>query len=332
MKKNLDAISIAGLIVFGFAWPGFPCTAQIASVDDWATVQRIVGRIHGVSKEPPANLVTPKFTDGALMGNGDIGVVTGDADRSQQTFRFGKSDFWGTQWDSGHNAPEVSILSFGTLTVSSSSSAPQANFPESGGIQVYSMDQGILHAEVSSTVRMGGRAVHIRSWTADGENVFVTEIWAEGTGGDAPGRTLPIAIDLSMPAPDAAPHVTPPAEAGNENGVLWVSRENDLTGAQDYKARGAVGIHLLGAGFSNIAHTGTRVTGTFTLKDNELVEIVTVFERCAHRTERSFHGGASENGFSPRGPDLRRRRESARTGSSRLVEAFLAEVVSFSCA
>jgi hypothetical protein len=212
------------------------------------------------------------------MGNGDIGVVAGDADRSQQTFRFGKSDFWGTHWNVGHNAPEVSILSFGTMTVSSPSSAPQATFPESGGVQVYRMDQDILHAEVSSTVQMAGRAVHMRSWTADGENVFVTEIWAEGTGGDVPGRTLPIAIDLSMPAPDAAPHVTMPAAAGNENGILWVSRENSLTGARDYRARGAIATRLLGAEFSSITHAGTRVTGTFTLKDNEPVEIVTAFE------------------------------------------------------
>jgi hypothetical protein len=278
MKKNQYTFAVAFLIALGFAWLPVRGAAQSASDADWATVQSIVGRIHGISTEPPANLVTPKFTAGALMGNGDIGVVAGDANRSQQTFRFGKSDFWGTHWNVGHNAPEVSILSFGTLTVSSPSSAPLVNFPESGGIQVYSMDQDILHAEVSSTVQMGGRAVHMRSWTADGENVFVTEIWAEGTGGDALGRTLPIAIDLCMPEPDAAPHVTLPASAGRGNGVLWISRENDLTGAQDYKARGAIAIHLLGAGFSNIAHAGTRVTGTFTLKDNEPVLIVTAFE------------------------------------------------------
>jgi hypothetical protein len=278
MKKNLCTLSAALSIVFGFAGAGVFCPAQSAPADDWATVQRIVGRIHGVSTEPPANLITPKYTSGALMGNGDIGVVAGDTEKTRQTFHFGKSDFWGSHWNVGHNAPEVSILSFGTLTISSPSTEPPTNFPESGGIQVYRIDQDILHAEVSSTVQMGGRAVHMRSWTADVENVFVTELWAEGTGGDMPGRTMPIAIDLSMPAPDSAPHMTVPAAAGNENGVLWVSRENSLTRAEDYKARGAVATHLLGADFSNITHAGTTVTGTFTLKDNEPVEIVTVFE------------------------------------------------------
>jgi hypothetical protein len=277
MKSKVYFVAGAWFLSSCLMW-GQSSAVQNNSDVDWAKVQRIVGRIHGISTEPPADLITPKFTSGALMGNGDLGVVAGDADRSRQTFRFGKSDFWGTHWNDRHNAPEVSILAFGTLTISSPSSAPPSNFPESGGLQAYRMDQDILHAEVSSTVQMGGRAVHMRSWTADGENVFLTEIWAEGTGGDALGRALPIDLDLSMPAPNAAPHVTLPAAAGNNNGALWISRENDLTGAQDYKVRGAVAIQLLGAGFSNIAIAGTHVTGTFTLKDNEPVRIVTVFE------------------------------------------------------
>jgi hypothetical protein len=70
-------------------------------------VQRIVGSIHGVSSAPPENLVAPKFSAGALMGNADVGVVAGDSNTSQQAFRFGKSDFWGTHWNEGHlmNSP-----------------------------------------------------------------------------------------------------------------------------------------------------------------------------------------------------------------------------------
>lgn len=255
------------------------CCSQSTISSDWATVERIVGPIHGVSLAPPDNLVTPKFTAGALMGNGDVGVVAGDPDESQQTFHFGKSDFWGTHWNDGHKAPEVSILSFGLLTISSpATAAQQANFPEAGGISSYRMDQDILHAEVTTTVRMDGRPVHMRSWLADGENVFVTEIWAEGTGGDPMDRSMPIAVRLAMPAPDAAPKMTVPAAAGNNNGVLWVSRENNLIGANDYKARGAIALHLLGATMTRIAQAGTSVTGEFTLTDNSPVKIITVFE------------------------------------------------------
>ncbi len=277
MKNHFVFLTVS-LFTLGLVGFASRCSAQSAPSGDWATLERIVGPIHGVSLAPPDNLVTPKFTSGALMGNGDVGVVAGDPDTSQQTFRFGKSDFWGTHWNDGHKAPEVSILSFGWLTISSPATALQANFPEAGGIPSYRMDQDILHAEVTTTVRMDGRPVHMRSWVADGENVFVTEIWAEGTGGDPIDRSMPIAVHLAMPAPDAAPHMTVPAAAGSENGVLWVSRENNLEGANDYKARGAIAVHLLGATMTNIAQAGAGVTGEFTLKDNQPVEIVMAFE------------------------------------------------------
>ena len=276
--NNRIFVFAASFVVAGLMCFTTRCCGQSATASDWATVERIVGPIHGVSLDPPGNLVTPKFTAGALMGNGDVGVVAGDSDTSQQTFRFGKSDFWGTHWNDGHKAPEVSILSFGSLTISSPATAPQANFPESGGLSGYRMDQDILHAEVTTTVRMDGRPVHMRSWLADGENVFLTEIWAEGTGGDPMDRSMPIAVHLAMPAPDAAPHMTVPAAAGSRNDVLWVSRENNLMGATDYKARGAIATRLLGATMTNIVPTGTSVTGEFTLKDNEPVVIVTAFE------------------------------------------------------
>jgi len=276
--KNRIAVFAVPFLALGVACFASRCGAQSANSGDWATVERIVGPIHGVSTSPPDNLITPKFTTGALLGNGDVGVVAGDSDTSQQTFRFGKSDFWGTHWNEGHKAPEVSILSFGWLTISSPATATQANFPEAGGISTYRMDQDILHAEVTTTVRMDGRPVHMRSWVADGENVFVTEIWTEGTGGDPINRSMPIAVHLAMPAPDAAPHMTVPAAAGSENDALWVSRENNLEGADDLKARGAIAVHLLGAAMTNIAQTGTGVTGEFRLTDNAPVEIVTVFE------------------------------------------------------
>src|ERR1700744_1691466 len=144
---------------------------SIRDSHDWATVEGIVGRIHGISTAPPSNLVTPKFTSGALMGNGDIGVVAGDTSTSQQLYWFGKSDFWGTHWNSRHNAPEVSILSLGSLTISSPATSTDS-------AAVYQVDQDILRAEVTTTLKFGGATVHLRSWTADDDNVFVTEVTA----------------------------------------------------------------------------------------------------------------------------------------------------------
>ena len=142
---------------------------SIRDSHDWVMVQSVVGRIHGISTAPPPNLVTPKFTSGALMGNGDVGVVAGDTSTSQQRYWFGKSDFWGTHWNSRHNAPEVSILSLGSLTISSPAIGADS-------AAVYRVDQDILHAKVTTTLRFGDATVHLQSWTADDDNVFVTEV------------------------------------------------------------------------------------------------------------------------------------------------------------
>ncbi len=89
------------------------------------------------------------------MGNGDIGVVAGDPLISQQSFWLGKSDFWGTHWNARHNAPEVSILSLGRLTISS---------PGEGAIEkrVSQVDQDILHARVRHNVEeVANTTVHL---------------------------------------------------------------------------------------------------------------------------------------------------------------------------
>ena len=98
-------------------------SSQVSShsaAQEWQRLEALLSRIHGQSTSVPENLITPKYTSGALMGNGDIGVVVaGDPLISQQSFWFGKSDFWGMHWNARHNAPEVSILSLGRLTISS---------------------------------------------------------------------------------------------------------------------------------------------------------------------------------------------------------------------
>ena len=114
---------------------------QRMDVHDWKWVRAIVGKIHGVSTSPPRGIVTNKYTSGALLGNEDISVVVGDTATDRQRFWLAKSDFWGSHWDAKHNAPEVSILSPGSLTLSSPDET-------SGSVAIYRVDQNILRAEV----------------------------------------------------------------------------------------------------------------------------------------------------------------------------------------
>ena len=260
--RTVSFLLLASLIVA----PTFAAQQSTDSAKDWGTLQPLLESIHGLSTVPPGNIVTPKYTAGALMGNGDIGVVAGGTTTSQR-FYFGKSDFWGTHWNVGHNAPEVSIISLGTLTVSSPATT-------GGADSVYRMDQDILNAEVLTTLKLGEATVHLRSWTADGENIFVTQIST-----DAGSSNVPLHLTLAMPAPDAVLHTTFPAAAGTKEGMLWVSRENNLDATTDYKARAAIAVRVLGANFSDAStEAPNSAVGSLTLKGGTPVWIVTVFE------------------------------------------------------
>ena len=242
-----------------------PAVAQSAGeAKDWLTLQAMLQQIHGISTAPPEKLVTPKYTTGALMGNGDIGVVAGDTTTSQR-FYFGKSDFWGTHWNTGHNAPEVSIISLGRMTISSTAKTVDAD-------AVYRMDQDILNAQVLTTLKLGDAVVHMRSWTADGENVFVTEVSTDPGSPD-----VPLQIDLSMPAPDAVPHTTFPAAAGGNHEMVWASRENNQDSPNDYKSRAAIAVRIVGGEPGDAKSDATSATEGFTLKAGKPAWIVTVF-------------------------------------------------------
>ena len=261
--RFLALVSLAALVSGGHA--------QTSQQLDWARVEAIVGPIHGISTEPPKNVITPKFTSGALMGNGDIGVVAGGPTMTEQRFSFGKSDFWGTHWNTGHNAPEVSILQLGSLTLTS----PGVT---SGGEKDYRVDQDILHAQVLTKLRLGSALIHLRSFTADDDNVFLTEVTT-----DVPSAQLQ--LNLAMPAPVPNAHMTYPSAVGANAGMIWATRENDLTKPDDYKARAAIAVRLVGANFDNEFPAPDSVAASFTVKAGKPVWIVAAFDSDARMNQ-----------------------------------------------
>jgi hypothetical protein len=226
---------------------------------DWASVRALLSGIKGVATTPPAHLVTTHFTDGMLMGNGDIGVAAGGTTSTEQ-FKFGKSDLWGSSLNPGRNRLENSVLALGGLTLSSPT-------PSVDPASVYRMEQDILNAEVRTTMRLGTTVVSMRSWTADSDDVFVTEL-SSAAGSDP----VTISADLGVPA-------TPiyPAGAGVTGGALWVTRETNLTGATDYHARAAIALGLQGSSFQGPASTANDASGSFVLQPGRTVRLVAAF-------------------------------------------------------
>jgi hypothetical protein len=264
----MNTMTIRSCIFLGLAL-ALPCSLnaqQSIATADWARLRAILERIHGVSTAPPKNVVTPKYTSGALMGNGDIGIVAGGETTDLQRFYFGKSDFWGTHWNTGHNAPEVSILSLGTLTVSSADAVP-------GDPSAYLVDQDILNAQVLSTLKVGRSTIHMRSWTADTANIFVTELSLSPGSPDAH-----LQVALAMPATPPNSHMTFPAAGGARDGILWATRENDLHGDKDYKARVGIATGLIGSSFNDLKPGPNGPIATLTLTAAKSIWLVTAFE------------------------------------------------------
>src|SRR5262249_10930144 len=129
---------------------------------------------------------------------------------TSQKFYFGKSDFWGTAWNSGHQTLVTAILSLGSLTVSSPQTSPNPG-------PVYKMTQDILNAEVRSTVQLGGANVDMRSYVASTNGDFITEL---SSPSGSPTVTLNVA--LGMPGPDS--HTSYPTTVGSSGGTIFATR------------------------------------------------------------------------------------------------------------
>ena len=255
--------------------------------DDWTAIQSFLSKIKGVTTTPIKGVVDDRFTAGMLMGNGDFGVVAGDT-TSQQKFYFGKNDFWGSAPDDTHPEFRPGVLSVGGLTISSPT-------PSTDPDSVYRMEQDILHAQVTTTMRLGNTIVTMRSWTADADNVFITEF--SSAAGSQP---VPVAVQLWIPPSKFYPYTS-----GVTDGTLWITRANNFSGPNEFVARAAIAICLIGAQFSSPTSADGTATGTFTLKPGAPVRLVAVVRNDA-RT-------------GPTGPSMDALRQSAAAAAARLT-------------
>src|SRR4051794_37584588 len=151
--------------------------------DDWAKLQDILKDIYGTVTLPLkiSDLDKGSYTTGQLMGNGDIGAIAAGVSTTSQQFYFGKNDFWGTLHAQGTSVKDnQGILSGGGLDI----------FPTTGAGSnadaKFNMKQDIQNAEVVTNMQLrdntGADAdIQMHSWTADTDNVFVTEVTNNGS-------------------------------------------------------------------------------------------------------------------------------------------------------
>jgi hypothetical protein len=224
---------------------------------EWTELRELLGNIKGIATAPPADIVTDKFTTGALLGNGDIGAVAGDTTTTQK-FYFSKGDFLGVFPNLSKNRYENAVLPIGSLVISSPETTTET---AADAASAYRLEQDILNAEVTTTLKLGDTVVQMRSWLADGDNVFVTEF-------SSPPRARPVTIraELQEPQSDAFP-----ASAGVTESLPWITREND--DRTEVKSRVALAMRLIGGVFSSTESKGTAASGSFTLQPGATVTL-----------------------------------------------------------
>jgi hypothetical protein len=197
--------------------------AEIA-VDLPARVPKYVG----VYAQPPntvgsldPHIHAYRIPDGPLMGNGDVAVAVGGT-ATEQTFYLSKSDL------------SQSARGVGGLTISFQDATANDLPAEASN---YRQEQDLYKAEVRSVIPLRQATVKMRSWTADGENVLVTEAWTE------PAAPVGISIRLWSHTDRST------SQAGAENGVIWSTREMNATigtTKQPFVSKVAVATRIMG--------------------------------------------------------------------------------------
>ncbi|MBD3003936.1 hypothetical protein [Streptomyces sp. 5-10] len=225
---------------------------------DWDTLGNLLSGYAGHWTSPPATTdpdrLTNKMTDGALLGNGELGVVVG-GDRNTLRLYLGKNDFWTSPGADGAHP-----IALGGLTLRKVSG--------SDGGTAYEMTQDILNAEVRTELTVNSVPVRTHTFVADSADIVVTEVSTTGTA----------EVRLALDAWTKSGASQYPAKSGTEGSTLWAERSTESASSSQWVSRMGLATKVIGASVS----TGTNSTGTsiavFTLKPGETVTIVSAVE------------------------------------------------------
>ncbi|MGP3982511.1 glycosyl hydrolase family 95 catalytic domain-containing protein [Streptomyces sp. KR80] len=136
----------------------------------------------------------------------------------------------------------------------------------------YRQFQDIQNAEVRGTQTIGGQKVSTRTWTADGEDLLVTEFSTE-----ASAAKVPLRVDLTVPSGSAGVA---------RDGQVWVTRTTGADNSTNWVSRAAASGKVLGSPTAVTASTPSSGVArlAFDLQPGKPVRLVT-----------SVHGNGSYN-------------------------------------
>lgn len=173
----------------------------------------------GTWSTAPTHMPTSLTPDGAICGNGDIGMVWGGTPDSQSIY-LSKNDFWKAQ----NGYPNGGIGYVGKLLISS------AEMKDA----LYDVEQSIADATLRGTFsKPDGTSYQMRSWCAASENIAVVELKA----GNVPVR---FDVDLVVEETEGAT-----IEKGSEENVDWYVRKYEEA-TLEWPSAVSIGVSLLG--------------------------------------------------------------------------------------
>ncbi len=185
----------------------------------------------GVWTAPPTQTPNNKVPDGAINGNGDIGMVLGGTPE-KQVFYFSKNDFWKAK----KGYPDGGVCYVGELHLDS---------PTLQGAS-YQVEQSINDATIySSYKKEDGTELRMKSWTAATQNMIVIEL--EAVKGMAEINYV-FQTGKGMDSQNSD---------GTQNGIRWYERKFD---APDLEWPSAVVVALAGPNSSISLKEGEKVT------------------------------------------------------------------------
>ncbi|PZE21618.1 glycosyl hydrolase family 95 catalytic domain-containing protein [Paenibacillus xerothermodurans] len=235
--------------------------------DDWSEIQKLLTDIYGSVTSPLkiTDVSQGKYTQGQLMGNGDIGVIAAGVSTTSQQFYFGKNDFWGTtHGEASRIRDQAGVLSGGGLDIWPTTAAG------SSASSVFNMKQDILNAQVITNIELkdndGNDAkLEMNSWTADTDNVFVTELTNSGAGAVTlntklwvPAKAYPGGGAAEMTDAQTTYPYTGGIEATAHNHILWTTRDSspgESGSSSNYRSRMATAATVVGAELTNLRET-----------------------------------------------------------------------------
>lgn len=185
----------------------------------------------GVWTSPPTQTPSNKVPDGAITGNGDIGLVLGGMP-DKQVFYFSKNDFWKAK----RGYPDGGVCYIGELHLDSPVLQDAS----------YHVEQSINDATIYSAYKKeDGTELRMKSWIAATQNRAVIEL--EAIKGIIP---LEYAFHLGE-------GMESQNSQGVQNGIRWYERRFD---APDLEWPSAVAVALAGPEASVSLKPGEKIT------------------------------------------------------------------------